>query len=99
MSEFRQDPVAAGQQKAATTFGTYAQFDVMEIGQVLKVGSLTTPHALTQRTIIYNSTIQGTQTRRETVGLFTMRTSTLNKFQGYENGAWARAPTLSKGHL
>ena len=72
-SEFRQDPVAAGQQKAATTFGTYAQFDVMEIGQVLKVGSLTTAErdALTAENgwIIYNST--------------------LNKFQGYENGAWA----------
>jgi hypothetical protein len=65
--------VSSGQTKAATTFGTYAQFDVMEIGQVLKVGSMTTTQrdALTAENgwIIYNST--------------------LNKFQGYENGAWA----------
>jgi hypothetical protein len=38
----RQSPNIAGQVKQATTFGTVAQFDVVEIGQVLQAPTLTT---------------------------------------------------------
>ena len=66
-------PVVAGQQKQATSFGTIAQFDVIEAGTVLAAPQVTTTErdalSASNGWIIYNTTT--------------------NKLQCYENGAWA----------
>jgi hypothetical protein len=60
MQQIRQSPSIAGRVKQVTTFGTVAQFDVVEIGQVLSAPALTTAarDALTASNgwIIYNTT-------------------------------------------
>jgi hypothetical protein len=73
----RQSPNIAGQVKQATTFGTVAQFDVVEIGQVLQAPTLTTTerNALTASNgwIIYNTTD--------------------DQLQVYKGGAWVNITT------
>ena len=60
VGRLQQSPTIAGQVKAATTFGTVAQFDVVTIGQVLAAPALTTTarDALTASNgwIVYNTT-------------------------------------------
>ena len=73
----RQSPNIAGQVKQATSFGSVAQFDVVEIGQVLQAPTLTTTerNALTASNgcIIYNTTY--------------------NQLQVYKGGAWVNITT------
>jgi hypothetical protein len=73
----RQSPNIAGQVKQATSFGSVAQFDVVEIGQVLQAPTLTTTerNALTASNgwIIYNTTD--------------------NELQVYKGGAWVNITT------
>ncbi len=73
----RQSPNIAGQVKQATSFGSVAQFDVVEIGQVLQAPTLTTTerNALTASNgwIIYNTTD--------------------NQLQVYKGGAWVNITT------
>lgn len=73
----RQSPNVAGQVKQATSFGSVAQFDVVEIGQVLQAPTLTTTerNALTASNgwIIYNTTD--------------------NQLQVYKGGAWVNITT------
>ena len=77
MQIHRQSPNIAGQVKQATTFGTVAQFDVVEIGQVLQAPTLTTTerNALTASNgwIIYNTTD--------------------DQLQVYKGGAWVNITT------
>ena len=73
----RQSPNIAGQVKQATSFGSVAQFDIVEIGQVLQAPTLTTTerNALTASNgwINYNTTD--------------------NQLQGYKGGAWVNITT------
>ena len=73
----RQSPNVAGQVKQATSFGSVAQFDVVEIGQVLQAPTLTTTerNALTASNgwIIYNTTD--------------------DQLQVYKGGAWVNITT------
>ena len=73
----RQSPNIAGQVKQATSFGSVAQFDVVEIGQVLQAPTLTTTerNALTASNgwIIYNTTDK--------------------QLQVYKGGAWVNITT------
>tara|TARA_Y100001938_G_C7875487_1_gene322380 strand:+ start:171 stop:407 length:237 start_codon:yes stop_codon:yes gene_type:complete len=73
----RQSPNIAGQVKQATSFGSVAQFDIVEIGQVLQAPTLTTTerNALTASNgwIIYNTTD--------------------NQLQVYKGGAWVNITT------
>ena len=66
-------PVVGGNQKSATSFGSIAQFDVVEAGTVLSAPQMTTTQrdALTPTNgwIIYNTTE--------------------SKVQGRENGSWS----------
>jgi|TARA_Y100000361_G_scaffold94673_1_gene84638 hypothetical protein len=66
-------PVVGGNQKSATSFGSIAQFDVVEAGTVLSAPQMTTTQrdALTPTNgwIIYNTTD--------------------NKVQVRENGSWS----------
>ena len=77
MEVSRQSPNIAGQVKQATSFGSVAQFDVVEIGQVLQAPTLTTTerNALTASNgwIIYNTTD--------------------NQLQVYKGGAWVNITT------
>ena len=73
----RQSPNIAGQVKQATSFGSVAQFDIVEIGQVLQAPTLTTTerNALTASNgwIIYNTTD--------------------DQLQVYKGGAWVNITT------
>ena len=73
----RQSPNVAGLVKQATSFGTVAQFDIVEIGQVLQAPTLTTTerNALTASNgwIIYNTTD--------------------DQLQVYKGGAWVNITT------
>jgi len=69
----RRSPVVAGNQKSATSFGTVAQYDIVEAGTMLCAPNLTT----TERDAL-PSPPEGT---------FIFNTST-NKIQCREGGSW-----------